>query len=535
MLVLMEKDCEVIRELANTVSEYDELSFRKVLAQEVKDNLLIQLFINSLARSALSSFSYNNLSGHLYIVNDQNNALNKKQLVTLEIKIDKNCCLQVPVRTFTSKELERFIEFKKDKSFTTYPQYELVNNRYLKRIPTPTKSSYILRQTKNRKSEVKFLDFYSLEKFYKSKCGIIQNTMEQFSRRYKKYIDLRFSETPELTVIEHKSSATKIEKNKILKLFTETPVRIVDFVKSEGSAMLADKIEDSFSQGRYQVKQSKYLKKGCFNICVIHEKETYEEREDPHDRIEKVGANQCVTIESFFESSRSNSADDFINNIKNTIIHELLIKKDLKEKRVSLYRWDVDNHDNPWTFIEKYQVGEDTRFCCMTIQPDGSFDFVDYDYNLFTVNEYTKYANAFEEDKNTVGLIEDSNGNINCIIDTNQFTIPDLNGIKTELTVGNNKLRNKEMRESLLAPVIDINYFLNDEGANYYVGTAQDMLKYTSRNSVPIRLVKPTLDSSLFFDKLLPLMNVMFVKNGQLTVIPFPFKYIREHLLNLMY
>ena len=149
--------------------------------------------------------------------------------------------------------------------------------------------------------------------------------------------------------------------------------------------------------------------------------------------------------------------------------------------------------------------------------------------------DLTKYANAFEEDKNTVGLIEDSNGNINCIIDTNQFTIPDLNGIKTELTVGNNKLRNKEMRESLLAPVIDINYFLNDEGANYYVGTAQDMLKYTSRNSVPIRLVKPTLDSSLFFDKLLPLMNVMFVKNGQLTVIPFPFKYIREHLLNLMY
>ena len=28
------------------------------------------------------------------------------------------------------------------------------------------------------------------------------------------------------------------------------------------------------------------------------------------------------------------------------------------------------------------------------------------------------------------------------------------------------------------------------------------------------------------FDKLLPLMNVTFVRNGQLTVVPFPFKYI---------
>ena len=37
------------------------------------------------------------------------------------------------------------------------------------------------------------------------------------------------------------------------------------------------------------------------------------------------------------------------------------------------------------------------------------------------------------------------------------------------------------------------------------------------------------------FDALLPLMNVTFVRNGQLTVVPFPFMYLREHILSLGY
>lgn len=43
-----------------------------------------------------------------------------------------------------------------------------------------------------------------------------------------------------------------------------------------------------------------------------------------------------------------------------------------------------------------------------------------------------------------------------------------------------------------------------------------------------IRKVQSYEDSPLFFDELLPLMDVVFVRNGQLTVIPFPHKYLRE-------
>ena len=35
--------------------------------------------------------------------------------------------------------------------------------------------------------------------------------------------------------------------------------------------------------------------------------------------------------------------------------------------------------------------------------------------------------------------------------------------------------------------------------------------------------------AEIAFDELLPLMDVEFVRNDQLTVIPFPFKYLREY------
>jgi hypothetical protein len=45
-----------------------------------------------------------------------------------------------------------------------------------------------------------------------------------------------------------------------------------------------------------------------------------------------------------------------------------------------------------------------------------------------------------------------------------------------------------------------------------------------------IRKIKGYNGSVSHFDTLLPLMNIVFVKNGQLTVYPFPFKYLNEYI-----
>ena len=48
-----------------------------------------------------------------------------------------------------------------------------------------------------------------------------------------------------------------------------------------------------------------------------------------------------------------------------------------------------------------------------------------------------------------------------------------------------------------------------------------------------IREVQAEEDSKLIFEELLPLMGVDFVKLGMLTVMPFPFKYLREYARTL--
>lgn len=55
--------------------------------------------------------------------------------------------------------------------------------------------------------------------------------------------------------------------------------------------------------------------------------------------------------------------------------------------------------------------------------------------------------------------------------------------------------------------------------------------EYTIERSGVVREIQAVEGSELIFKKLLPLMGVEFVRYGMLTVVPFPFKYLREFLV----
>lgn len=87
--------------------------------------------------------------------------------------------------------------------------------------------------------------------------------------------------------------------------------------------------------------------------------------------------------------------------------------------------------------------------------------------------------------------------------------------------------------EYLLDNLLDIKYYEKEDydgrhSFNYYVGTRKDSLNASIHNACAIRKVVAQTNK-IEFDELLPLMDVEFVRNDQLTVIPFPFKYLREY------
>lgn len=93
-------------------------------------------------------------------------------------------------------------------------------------------------------------------------------------------------------------------------------------------------------------------------------------------------------------------------------------------------------------------------------------------------------------------------------------------------------VRNQKSRQQNLGGLVDINYInLSDDNAYYCVGEIGNGMKAQIVRSSRIREICTVPGSKLIMDKVLELMAVKFVRYNQLTVLPFPFKYLLEYHL----
>lgn len=211
-----------------------------------------------------------------------------------------------------------------------------------------------------------------------------------------------------------------------------------------------------------------------------------------------------------------------------------MIKKDLVEGRITLFDWKSLSLLEDVSFGIETEIDEQSRYFFMQVHPDGSFEMKEQELTLFEMNEYTDCVNIFEDAKTrceTVkGVIRDSQGRINVIKDTGLITLPEASEIKALLDVGDTKLRGKERREEFLSSCLNIKMFDENGKQYYFVGTIGEGMRWNIPRAANIRCLEGYEGAPLLFDKLLPTMNVSFVHNGQLTVLPFTFKYLREYL-----
>ena len=75
--------------------------------------------------------------------------------------------------------------------------------------------------------------------------------------------------------------------------------------------------------------------------------------------------------------------------------------------------------------------------------------------------------------------------------------------------------------------MLDIKYFYHDDKLYYFVGTKDKALQQSINNACILREVITT-GEQIFMKDLFQLLAVEFVRNGQYTVVPFPFKYLNE-------
>ena len=533
--ILLKKRIEnkdVIRSIIDNSKYANELTFERVDSQNVYKNVLLQLFLNSIYTPKNELLRFNNLTGHLYIFNPSFIKRSKingenviRQIPCIEVKIDNDLCVRLNVKTFTSLRYKKLLAYNK---IDDLPKYILSSNNILVRKTSNNSDNdtFVIRQFPNKKNEIAFLDLQNHDKFMCSKLGVLSAVFDLFNKSYAEYIKISFNEILIYESIDYTSRQIKENVSIVSSKLHNTKIKFVDLINNDYSKMFIDDVA-KIIENKYDVKTTtgKRVSKNYYNICVIHNRDYYNGTNDPHDIQYKNKAVQHITLENFQEN---------VTSAVSTIIHEILIKQDIIDKRITLYDWPSLNLTSNIMFASSFEIDGVNRYFVMDIKKDGTFEIAEQKLDLLNVNEYSVFTAIFEENnrasKSIKGIVKDSDDNINIIRDTNCFTIPELSKIKSELENGNTYLRGKDKRDELISACTDVKYYEKDGCGYYFTGVIGNGMRARVINASNIRRIEPYNESKLFFDSLVPLMSVPFVRNNQLTVIPFPFKYLREYI-----
>ncbi|MFR5876371.1 MAG: hypothetical protein ACLUFN_07770, partial [Eubacterium sp.] len=368
----------------------------------------------------------------------------------------------------------------------------------------------------------------NIDCFNATKLGVLANVIDLFNKKYSDFSSIDFEIIENYESVEYTNYKARENREIILSILSSQKIKIIDCIKDDYSKKFIDNVICTFyKKFSVDIKSGMQIDTNALNIRVIHNKAYYNGINDPYIESKENAAIQHITFEDFSDNSEAAVA---------TIVNELLVKHDLVNRKITLFNWRELDFDGDITFGMCLPVDKIDKYYFMTIKPNGSFDIKEQEFDLFNINEYSECVNIFEDNKRCFekikGVIKDSKGNINIIRDTSWYSIPEIDKLKSELKNGNTYLRNKEKRHELISSCNDIKYFRTDKEAYYFTGVIGNGMRARVSQACNIRKIESYKNSEIFFEKMLPLMNVSFVRNGQLTVIPFPFKYLREYISN---
>lgn len=541
-IVLLKKDKlnkSIILDLIEKFNKENDnnLSQRQLFAPfEKYPHSMLQLFFNSLAKSS-SNENCSNLAGKLYYFSE----MRSKQIYCVELKINSDYSFELKSKTFTEA-----LEKSKQKRFI------LQANNILSPASENTKQkTYVEFQYKNTKHSVTFVETRTLQAFEACKTGIFERLLQKFDKLYGSIIKLNIKNESDWNRLDVKSSASqKVSHIRYLtELIKGNTLNIVDKICDNASKYFCEQLkaayENLFDTADLQIKISSKLSKEALNICVIHNKTYYEINTDEKDTYENSSKYvvQNVTIEDFSKGKKQ----EISKAACLVLINELIVKKDLiQNHRITITDWSSFGFNNSVDFCwhEKEIINEKTNeginhYYFMEIKPDGNFEIGEKTRDLFNQAKFEKIEEIFDlnnmkaerhnkYNEKYKGLILNDKEEINIIQDTSFIMLPNSSVIYNDLMIGKIS-RKKEDLIKYFAGSLDIYYKLSENRLFYSSGQIGSGMNTSIARASHVRKIIPYNESPLFFQSYLETMNVTFVRNGQLTVIPFPFKYLREY------
>lgn len=520
----------IINELLDKYnSENDNnLSQKKLNAPFEKfPHSLLQLFFNSLSKSSTNE-NCSNIGGKLYYFSE----IRSKQVYCVQFKINSDYTFELKSKTFTEA-----LDNSKQRRFILQ-----TNNTLIPADKNSKQKQYVDFQYKNTKHTVTFLESKSLQTFEVSKAGIFDKLLQKFNKAYGDFIKLELKKESDWDKLEVKSSASQKVKHieQLQKLLNNKTINIVDKIQDASSKYFCEQLTNTYKImfENVSLKINSKIENKALNICVIHNKTYYEINNGEKDTYENSvkAVVQNITIEDF-----TNSKGEVTEAACLVVLNELFVKEDIiKNHKITLTDWTSYNFDKDLIFCW-YEKDDDNKnhYYFMNVKPTGEFEIGEKTKDLFNQEQFEKIEEIFElnnmkaerhnkYNEKYKGLILNDKNEINIIQDSSLFMMPECSLISQDLKTGKIS-RSKDSLIKYFGGCLDI-YFKNTGNSILYSsGQIGSGMNTTIVKATHVRKIVPYKGADLYFQDNLETMNVTFIRNGQLTVMPFPFKYLKEY------
>lgn len=172
--------------------------------------------------------------------------------------------------------------------------------------------------------------------------GVLNSVLNTFNEKYSGICKIKFARKEISQGVDYSKSAQKENAKRIREVLEEKGVQLIDQISDEYSVIFTENIK-SLLESKYDIRPTigKRVSKDKLNIMIIHNAEYYNGVNNPHDKVYEDAAVQHITFEDFSDSSEFAIA---------TVVHEIIIKKDIQEGKISLFDWSKLGFDNLVSF-----------------------------------------------------------------------------------------------------------------------------------------------------------------------------------------
>lgn len=422
------------------------------------------------------------------------------------------------------------------------------------------------------KAEVPFFEYDEFPKLDSSKVGILFDTMQQLRDTYPGIITkLGFIETFDFNGdTDHFGKKAKTNDNfikEVGKQCTRHQFCIVNRSESENAGKAIGIFrKDLKTIFGIDVEIQDSVVPGKLNFVLL-DKSAGDKNHTSYSDI----AVQHISMRSYGDVAIARKKDiEWVENEKtgkkdlkgpkdgelSTLIvsvYNLLMKNDVLTGEQSFLDWIIKDKlislpEKPLYFVHRPRrktvdpEGLEYGYGDMTVleyRPDGTVSLRHYARKDITEDWMDLCWSEFnDENRELKGIVSDGE-NVYGILTTDLFTVPDAEWVRNKLSdnaqnlepTKSNKPSTSGIRNSdALNAIVDIRRHSFDDGTDYFfVGISSYDLKFSARCAPGMFKIERILGSDPVPSIIYQMMVVPFVRFKQLSVLPYPFKYIREY------